>query len=208
MRKKYKELYNTALDDLRYSQNQLLIAKDTLIHIEKIMNYKIEDSYEYVIIPRITNDCWHPYSEICICFITNRVYKSVINRMKKCPRCPIATEIHTKPEIQCKEYMDQLKDWIKCCNPDFGCPYCLCKSCWDDGKMPECSKIKDKPHVNNELLCKHCIKDIKGICFSDYWKHLVATREIKHEKLEDPEYKQKMSLEAFYNWNNKFNIGM
>ncbi len=82
-RKKYKELYNKSIEDLRNSQHQLEIAKDSLVNIEKMMNVDIQDDYKYAITPRITNDCWHPYSEKCICFITNRVYKAVINRMKK-----------------------------------------------------------------------------------------------------------------------------
>ncbi len=82
-RKKYKELYNKSIEDLRHSQHQLKVAKDCLLNIEKMMNMELQDGYKYAITPRITNDCWHGYSEICICFITNRVCSAVIDRMKK-----------------------------------------------------------------------------------------------------------------------------
>gem|GEM_PF-5379810 len=72
--------------------------------------------------------------------------------------------------------------------------------------MPECSKIEDKPHVKHELLCKHCIKNINSICFDHYWRNLIATREIKHEKLQDREYKHKLGKEMWDQWKKKFNV--
>jgi len=74
-----------------------------------------------------------------------------------------------------------------CCNPGWGCPHCFCIKCCDDGKLPECSKIKDKPHVKISLLCQHCLKGINDICYPHYWSSLVDMREIKLEKLKDPE---------------------
>jgi hypothetical protein len=82
-RKKYKELYQNSLSDLKYWQMQLEIAKRALLKIENIMNAEIKDGYKFAITPRIASDCWHSYSEICICFITNRVTEVVINRMNK-----------------------------------------------------------------------------------------------------------------------------
>lgn len=94
---------------------------------------------------------------------------------------------------------------LPCCNPKHGCPHCHCIRCWNDGKLPECNKIKDKPHIKTSLLCTHCIKDIKGICLQHYWVSLLDMREIKHEKLQIPEYKQKVCKEYFYKWLTNFN---
>ena len=94
---------------------------------------------------------------------------------------------------------------LDCCNPCYGCPHCFCITCWNDSKLPECAKIKDKPHIKISLLCQSCIKLVKNICFKHYWSSLLDMREIKHERLQDAEYKNKISLKIWTDWKSKFN---
>ena len=90
-----------------------------------------------------------------------------------------------------------------CCNSGYGCGQCFCESCW--GKiLPECSKIKDKPHIKNNMCCTHCFKDVKEICLDHYMHALYNIRELKYERNKEEGYYDKYIAQAIKKWEDKY----
>lgn len=98
------------------------------------------------------------------------------------------------------------QELMQCCNLGYGCPHCYCFPCWDSGKLPVCDNLEwhHKNSSKDALLCKKCFKNVKEICSNHLWTTLLNTRDIKWEKLDDPEYRNQ-KIEWFNNlWADKY----